>query len=381
LSRSLEFGGDEVDAVAGIHLAESLYWDGQRGEALQWTREFATRAVAAGDRRALLCARLEEAAILVWSEPEGATERLDPLVAEAEPEFAAAGDEYGLYVAARARGLIANIRGRMDAVTAAYDDAAEHGRRAGLTVDVSGAQATGRYYGTTPFQELLSWIESLDPAQMRGVYVRSRQVGALAMSGRLDEAQTVLTAMLDELLDRRNQEEFRHVQAEFAWLFEELAGDPLAAAAAGEACCAILEERGDRGLLSTTAPRLARVLCQLGRLDDAEDWANKGRQLGDEDDAWTQMVWRQAEALITARRGQRDEAIQLAREALAIALGTDVLDYQGDAYFDLAEVLTLMDNPSGAAEAYEQALERYERKGNILSAKRTRERRAALNPA
>jgi len=376
-SRALELAGAKLDVVAGIHLAEALYWGGQRGKALTWTREFAARAEAADDRRALLCARLEEAAILIWSEP-GTSERLDALVAEAEPEFTTADDEYGLYVAARARGLLANLRGRTEAVTAAYDDAAEHGRRAGLTVDVSGAQASGRYAGTTPVQELLSWIESLDPAQMRGVHVRSFQVGALAMSGRLDEARSVVATMLEELQDRGDQAEFRRVQAFLTSLIEELAGNPAAAAAAGEAHCAILQERGAIGELSTFAPTLARVLCQLGRIDEAEHWSQKGRQLGEEDDAATQTRWRQANALVAARRGQREEAVALAREAVAIALETDMLNDQGDAFFDLGEVLTLAEHPFSAAEAYEQARERYERKGNLLSAERTRERLAAL---
>jgi class 3 adenylate cyclase/Arc/MetJ family transcription regulator len=381
LSRALELARQDIDVIAGIHLTEALYWGGQHDEARRWSREFVARAEAARDRRALLCARLEETSIMGFSEPEGATERLDALVSEAEPEFAAVGDEYALYVAARMRGLIANMRGRMDAVTAAYDDAEKHGRRAGLTVDLSGAQATGRWAGTTPVRDLLSWIDTLDPAQMRGVYVRSRYVGALAMSARFDEARAVLASLLEELQDRGDQSEFRRVQADLEWLLARFTNDLVAAAAAGEAFCAILEKRGERSALSSHAPLLARVLSRLGRLDEAEHWAKKGRELGAEDDVETQMLWRQAEALVRAQRRQTDQAIVLAREAVAIALETDLLNGQGDAYFDLGEVLALADGPSEAAAAYEAARERYERKGNVLSAERTRERLTALHPA
>jgi len=55
-----------------------------------------------------------------------------------------------------------------------------------------------------------------------------------------------------------------------------------------------------------------------------------------------------------------------------------MIDMQGDAYADLAEVLLLGGKPDDAADALEQALERYTRKGNLVSAGRARERLAAL---
>lgn len=55
--------------------------------------------------------------------------RNEALVAEAEPEFASAGDDFGLYLTCKARGEIANMQGRPDAMMRAYDDMAEHSRR------------------------------------------------------------------------------------------------------------------------------------------------------------------------------------------------------------------------------------------------------------
>ena len=56
-----------------------------------------------------------------------------------------------------------------------------------------------------------------------------------------------------------------------------------------------------------------------------------------------------------------------------------MLDAQGDAYTDLAEVLLLAGAPSDAAAALNEALERYERKENLVSASRARERLAELH--
>ena len=55
-----------------------------------------------------------------------------------------------------------------------------------------------------------------------------------------------------------------------------------------------------------------------------------------------------------------------------------MLNAQGDAYADLAEVLLLSGKADEAAAALEQALERYERKGNLVMAQRMRDRLAAV---
>jgi Tetratricopeptide repeat len=58
-----------------------------------------------------------------------------------------------------------------------------------------------------------------------------------------------------------------------------------------------------------------------------------------------------------------------------------MLDAQGEAYADLAEVLLLTGKPDEAAAALEQALERHERKGNLVSAQRALTRLAELRAA
>ena len=112
-----------------------------------------------------------------------------------------------------------------------------------------------------------------------------------------------------------------------------LAGDYEAAAHYLRLHCEGLEARGDRGHLSTYAPTRGRLLCMLGRHDEAEPLAHVGRELGDKKDASTQMVWRQAQALVHANRGEHADAESLAREAVEVAEGTDALNYQGDAYY------------------------------------------------
>lgn len=54
------------------------------------------------------------------------------------------------------------------------------------------------------------------------------------------------------------------------------------------------------------------------------------------------------------------------------AESTDWLNYRGDAFMDLAEVLRLIGRPSEAAEALRAADKCYEQKGNVVSAARAR---------
>ena len=78
-----------------------------------------------------------------------------------------------------------------------------------------------------------------------------------------------------------------------------------------------------------------------------------------------------------ARHGRQAVAEELARQAVAIAETTDFLNDQADAYANLAEVLQLNGKADEAKAALEQALQRYERKGNLVMARRTRDRLAA----
>ena len=125
---------------------------------------------------------------------------------------------------------------------------------------------------------------------------------------------------------------------------------------------------------------LGRSLCMLGRYDEAEPLAQLGRRLGDAQDALTQALWRQVQAIVDARRGRHDEAERLAREAVEIAERIDALNWQGDALCDLAEVLEAAGNRDQAEVALAQALERYRQKANLACSAQVLDRLAALHP-
>ena len=121
---------------------------------------------------------------------------------------------------------------------------------------------------------------------------------------------------------------------------------------------------------------LARVLLELGRDDEAEQWLERGREMAPSEEPLPQILWRQARGKVLARRGELEEGERLAREAVALAEETDMLNAHADALIDLAEVLTLAGQD--ALAELDRALALYERKGNLVMAERTRSRLAEL---
>ena len=85
-----------------------------------------------------------------------------------------------------------------------------------------------------------------------------------------------------------------------------------------------------------------------------------------------------AQARVLSHRGEHDEALRLADEALAINERTDYLAWQGDSDEVRGMVLTTAGRMDEARDAYGRALERFERKGVVPAAERVRARIAEL---
>jgi hypothetical protein len=121
------------------------------------------------------------------------------------------------------------------------------------------------------------------------------------------------------------------------------------------------------------AALLAAALYGEGRYEEAESFTHVSESAARRDDVWPQVIYRGTRAKLMARRGD-PEAEALAREAVALADRTDVLDLRADALMDLAEVLGADGRSNLAAVEIQAALELYERKGNAVAAERARAR-------
>jgi len=371
----------EIDLALETDLVDALFWSDRADEALALAESIVVRAAAADDHVGELCGRIKAGVIRTYREPEGATGELAALVEQALPVFDAARDPLALYTAHYARATVAEVRGQIDAALEAFERAAEHSREAGLSYEFVAYRSALRLDGTTPVSELLAWIDENEAREGWGPWLRAPRAGALARIGRPEEARTILADLRATGAERGLGVRLAVLTTFASVDIELLAGDPAAAAELGAEGCRLFEELGEPLFLSTAAGKLAQTLYALDRLEEADAWARRAEELGGSDDVWTQMLWRQARAKVLARRGEHAEAQRIAREAASIGDGTDILDMQGDAYADLAEVLLLGGKPDEAAVALKQGLDRYERKGNLVMAERTRKRLAELEHA
>ena len=134
----------------------------------------------------------------------------------------------------------------------------------------------------------------------------------------------------------------------------------------------VLVDVGETGVLSTLAALFAHVLLRLGRVDEAESLALRSRDIAAVDDLDAQPRWRAALACVRSRRGEHAGAEELAREAVELVEPLDFLPLQAVVHDALGEVLAAGGQVGEATAAVEQAAALHERKGDVVSAARSR---------
>jgi ATP/maltotriose-dependent transcriptional regulator MalT len=156
-------------------------------------------------------------------------------------------------------------------------------------------------------------------------------------------------------------------------VIELLAGDLAAAESELRADYRRLEEMGERNYISTTAGLLADVLYRQGRYDESAEFAGVCEHIASPDDVASQFLWRCVRGKLGARQGAIDEAESLLSAAMALIETSDQLDSQGSGLLDFAEVRELAGAPADAAALSERAAGLFDRKGNVVSARRARQ--------
>ena len=159
---------------------------------------------------------------------------------------------------------------------------------------------------------------------------------------------------------------------------DQLAGDDRAAEAEFRVGYDLSRELGETGYLSTTACCLGEVVYAQGRYDEALRLSEEAEQAGAPDDVITQMKWRALRGLVLAEQGRMQEAESLARESVELARPGDTLDDIANCVNALGRVLERAGKGEEARAAFEEALDLWERKGNVVSAARARESLARL---
>ncbi len=370
----LAAGPDRAQTMLELTLALRDLGELARAEAA--VEEAKEVAVASGDLRLEARAELERALLQIYTSPAGNTEEILRLVDRVLPVLERAADDEGLAKAWYLVGAVHWERCQAANMEHVLERARAHARRAGSQRELAfvlNGLARAVLVGPTPVdvalercseileeaagdrtQEaiLLIWVAILEA--MRGDFERAR---ALCAESR---------AILEEL-----GQKLRAVAAQgYVATVELLAGDLVAAERLFSSAFETLQPLGERPNVRLIAARLADVLAQLDRLDEAERLVRLSRDTAPPDDVGTQVRWRIALASVLARRGEYAEAEALAGKAVVIADQTDWPTMRGDAQMCLANTLAAVGNADEARLAAGAAAQLYEAKGNLVSARR-----------
>jgi predicted ATPase len=377
-SAAMLAGDDRRRAGLLPDLATALIEAGRLADADDVLADAQRAAAEAADERAGAHVLVEQQFLrLHRGESAGASEAA-PVIDRVLPVFERHHDEYGLSKALRLRAWLHWVAAQADAAAGAWEQAAAHARRAAVEherIEILGWVASALLYGPTPVAEGIRRCQAIreevsgNPAA--AALVLQPLAGLHAMEGCFARARELL-AMSADAFEELGLSLSHAVSHTTAGTVELLAGDPVAAEACLRRSHDALEQMGDRALLSTTAALLAQSLLAQGRDREAERSAELSGELAAADDLVTQVLWRCVRARTLAGRGEVEEGVALARDAVALAETSDFMSDRGDALFDLALVLAQAGRDRDARTAFSEAVRLYERKGNAVAAARAR---------
>jgi predicted ATPase/class 3 adenylate cyclase len=268
------------------------------------------------------------------------------------------------------------VLGQFASAERAFEQALGYARRANNTAEMAesvfGLMMTA-YCGPLPVASGVARADELlrvvveEPAA-RAFCLSAR--GALAaMAGDVDAGRRFL-AEGTALFERLKLNVWSANNAQLSFVIEMLGDDPYAAVVALRASLERLTEMGEKGFGPTIAAYLAHALHALDDDEAAERYTRVSETAASPDDFISQILWRSARAKVLASRGCIADAEPFACEAVRLAEQTDLLNAQADALLDLAEVLVRAERPGEALTHVEEAMRRYERKGNRVSRQR-----------
>ena len=233
------------------------------------------------------------------------------------------------------------------------------------------------YFGPAPLDEAMRIhdraLAMVPNSVVAQAFLREVHAALLAMQGREEEYRVEL-AQVDLLMGEIGLPEALAKTYQGRGEAERFLGHPERAEQQFRRSVEQWDVLGETGFNSTITALLASVLCDLGRFDEAEVNTRRSRELSADDDFASQSAWRMAQARVLSHRGEHDDALALADEAIAINETTDYLTWQAESDEVRGMVLAAAGRTDEAQEAYDRALERFERKGVVPAAERVRAR-------
>ena len=364
----------EDPALARLYtsLGTALTEAGQLEEA-KATLDHAQRIAAAnGDDGQHAHAQVQALLLGLKVDPNGAAMEITRALPELRSEFARNLDELGLCRTLQLQAAMHWNHARSAAAEDAWQRAAGYARRVNerrQLTEILGWLASAALWGPTPAPEGIrrcaDYLDEIGNHPSGQAVILRHLAGLYAMQDDVAKAHAALNrakALLNTLGPTMTR-----ALTEPAAFIAMLAGDPATAETHLRLEYESLDKMGERGYLATTAALLARAIAAQGkdRYEEVTRLITISREAGAGEDLSAQIIGQGLAARILADRGRHAEAAELAGSAVALAAQTDLLSQHADTLLDLAQVLAAAGRAPEARATATQALDLYQRKGNL----------------
>jgi DNA-binding SARP family transcriptional activator len=375
---SLLEGDDETKLELECALGMSLKFSGEGTRAEKVLEDVVERSRAIGAARIEHLARVEQAWPRLGRDEISVDEAL-AIADRASQVFEPLGDDWGLGRAGHLRVAVNGVyrfqyREIDDTIVRVRAHYARSGFAPGSALFM---HAVSTYRGPTPADEGIVRCRALLEEAGSPVwqsFILPVLAALEAMQERFDEAR----AHLDEA--RLGRQEFADAGtlvtswAALAAEVELLAGNAAAAADILMRSRDSLRAMGETEWFSTNSALLAEAQYRQGRFGRALSTSREVLEVGHPAHLTSRAIARRVQAKALAQAGQLDEATTLAAESIVLLENSDVLDEAGETLAACAEVHRLAGRTQEAERARAAAVSSFERKRNLASAARVRER-------
>ena len=368
--------------MAELELATALGEQGELDQALERIAEIAAVARARGNVRVAERARLVALEFETQTAPQ---RRITDALEEARDALTALeriGDAEGEVLALRLIGSLTGWLGNSAEAAKLWRRALERaGPGSSRSVnDVLGWMVLGAWWGRMTVTDVIRLAdEALATGSSKRLEAYAGVVAGCAMGvgGRLEEGRERIAsgrALLRDLGDLISWGGIAVIdgELELAARAPQRAYDALAGGAA------VLQARSETGYLATVIGLQANAALELGMHDEAVQLARDAIAIASPDDFDPHARGTFVLALIAARQEDVAEADRLLAAAAALVEPTDSMVLHYDLALARAEVARRAGRDAQSREALEHALALAEQKGSVLGAERARQELASL---
>jgi DNA-binding SARP family transcriptional activator len=376
---ALHPGDDPALARLYTSLGAALTEAGQLEKA-RATLDHAQRiAAAAGDQSQHAHARVQALLTSIKLAPNNAAREIARALPGLHSEFSRSEDELGLCQTLQLQAAMHWNHARSAAAEGAWQRAAGYARRVNDRIqltEILSWLASAALWGPTSAPEALrrceDYLDEIGNHPSGQASILLNMAGLQAMRDEVAMAHATL-GRARSLLDTLGPTMTTAVTQPAA-VVAMLAGDPETAEMHLRLEYESLSQMGDKGILATTSALLARAIATQGeeRYAEASTLIAISQEVAADEDISAQIICQGLSARILADRDRHAEAAELAFSAVALAEQTDQLNPHADALLDLAHVLAASGRVSEARAAATQALDLYQRKGNLPGTRQTR---------